>query len=270
MTILEGMCAKQEKCNYAHGEQELRHIPSEYLTHTHPNNTSAFSLNNEGQSNMTVIQQNSIQGQLLNPFWKTKICNFYLQGKCRNIIDCNYAHVEEELRDATKQAYQSLQNIIQLQNPIYRLRLIHYNAKFQKNLLERAKTIYDCIRQLEIIHKTSQEIQDMLEEAKLLVFQKEIEQSTLKLVEIMSLPDMSLEEREKHVEVKNMIKKSFEIPQVQFPTEMDFSEEEIERMKQIIEQEQGLRLPIPMIPTVKPFPNQKTVYQERCKSSKLY
>ena len=31
-------------------------------------------------------------------------------------------------------------------------------------------------------------------------------------MEIMSLPDMSLEEREKHVEVKNMIKKSFEIP----------------------------------------------------------
>jgi hypothetical protein len=27
------------------------------------------------------------------------MCNFYLQGKCRNVIDCNYAHSEEELRD---------------------------------------------------------------------------------------------------------------------------------------------------------------------------
>lgn len=29
------------------------------------------------------------------------MCNFYIQGKCRNIIDCNYAHVEDELRDPT-------------------------------------------------------------------------------------------------------------------------------------------------------------------------
>lgn len=100
----------------------------------------------------------------------------------------------------------------------------------------------------------------MLEEAKLLVFQKEIEQATLKIIEIMSLPDLNLEEREQHVEIKNRIKESFELPQVQFPTNMKFQNEEIEKMKLLMEQEQGLRLPIPMIPTVKPFPNHKMLY----------
>ena len=38
----------------------------------------------------------------------------------------------------------------------------------------------------------------MLEEAKVLVFQKEIEQATLKIIEIMSLSDLTLDEREQH------------------------------------------------------------------------
>lgn len=49
--------------------------------------------------------------------------------------------------------------------------LIHYNATFQKNLLERAKIIYEQIRKLQIIHANNQQVQDILEEAKLLVFQ---------------------------------------------------------------------------------------------------
>ncbi|CAD8143480.1 unnamed protein product [Paramecium pentaurelia] len=265
----KGHCAKQEKCNYAHGETELRHIPQEYLTHPQPNNSSSFSINNEGQTNMAVIQQNSIQGQLLNPFWKTKICNFYLQGKCRNIIDCNYAHVEDELRDTTSQACQSIQNILKLQDPVYRLQLLNYNAQFQRNLLERAKTIFDQIRKMELIHKNNNDIQDMLEIAKLLVFQKEIEQATLKIIEIMSLVDLTLDEREQHQEIKSKIKESFEIPQIQFPTTCQYPPEDIEKVKQLMEQEQGQRLPIPMIPTIKPFPNHQQIYQDRCRNQKL-
>lgn len=53
----------------------------------------------------------------------------------------------------------------------------------------------------------------------------------------MSLPDLNLEEREQHVEIKNRIKESFELPQVQFPTNMKFQNEEIEKMKLLMEQE---------------------------------
>lgn len=81
---------------------------------------------------------------------------------------------------------------------MYRLQLLNYNAAFQKQLLEKAKSIFDQIRKMENMHKNNLEIQDLLEEAKLLVFQKELEQATLKMIEIMSRDDLTLEDREQH------------------------------------------------------------------------
>ena len=116
-------------------------------------------------------------------------------------------------------------NLVQLQNPEYRTMLIHYNATFQKNLLERAKIIYEQIRKLQIIHVNNQDVQDILEDAKLLVFQQELEQATLQALvikchimqDVMETAEATHEDRLQYIEIKNRIKESFEQPQIQVP-----------------------------------------------------
>ncbi|CAK72236.1 unnamed protein product (macronuclear) [Paramecium tetraurelia] len=116
----------------------------------------------------------SIQGQLLNPFWKTKICNFYLQGQCRNITDCNYAHLKRS------QEILLVKHINQFKTSLnYKIRFIDYN--YQTIMLNFKRTCWNMPKQSLIkLGKWN-----MHDEAKLLIFQKEIEQATFKIIEII-------------------------------------------------------------------------------------
>ncbi len=85
MWAATGKCAKADKCNYAHGEHELRRS----VTHA-----AALALQNCGGAFHHFSIQPTDQAR-----YKIKLCQFYHEtGRCKFGDKCFYAHGSNELR----------------------------------------------------------------------------------------------------------------------------------------------------------------------------
>ena len=93
-------CPYGDKCQFAHGEQELR------------------PLNNQAQNMMYTMNMNSKnQNNMLN--YKIVKCKNWEKDKtCKYGIHCTYAHGEEELRNKADNLYQMNPSPYQFMMPI--------------------------------------------------------------------------------------------------------------------------------------------------------
>lgn len=84
----EKICPLGARCHFAHGEKDMRH-QSDPL----PNNTPLLS-NNKLQQN----QQQMVGPRVVGNF-KTVVCKYWEQGKCKYGNTCSFAHGNTEKRD---------------------------------------------------------------------------------------------------------------------------------------------------------------------------
>lgn len=62
----------------------------------------------------------------------------------------------------------------------------------------------------------------------------------------MSRTDATYEERQKYLEIKNKIKETFEQPQPQFSMSQRPTEQELLKVRELVEKEQGCVIPLPL------------------------
>jgi hypothetical protein len=92
----QGVCKHRSKCPFAHGKSELHQAPSLHKTRICPN------LHTCSNENCTYAHsQEELQSDVS---FKTNMCRWHMQGKCRNGGTCRFAHGMDELRGEQEKA----------------------------------------------------------------------------------------------------------------------------------------------------------------------
>lgn len=82
------VCPLGAKCHFAHGKEDMRKI------------NDPLPQNAPMMPNSKVQQQ---MGQFMNPMminnYKTVVCKYWEQGKCKYQQNCSFAHGEQDIKD---------------------------------------------------------------------------------------------------------------------------------------------------------------------------
>ena len=96
---LDSVCPMGENCHYAHGHTELRDP-------TDPINVHAQKKIKELKKNKNT----EIDPKNPKTNFKTVVCKYYAEGKCKYGDSCSYAHGSVELRQISQEEIQAAEN----------------------------------------------------------------------------------------------------------------------------------------------------------------